>query len=273
MELLIDYAVDPNFDIQINAPKLQSFKYSRILAKDFVLPKFLTLLDAEIVLACPAGCRERGELGHLATKLFSSLSYVKHLTIFDCSLKRLSYQDHFQKKMPTFHNLIHLEVTSARLYFGLGCRDEGNLPCWVVGILLDFLHISPNLESLIFAEGLCRYASTNSNEWSLSPIPQCLLRSLKSIEFQGVWGKQVEKDLIRLFLKNAKVLQKGRRYSRDLKSIAFSFLLQQQDTHMEFEKRPEKPVLEPSCSRSLPWFVRPTSSWSEFDFLVFCCGL
>ncbi|KAI3836544.1 hypothetical protein MKW92_012539 [Papaver armeniacum] len=206
--LFIDYAVDPNFDIQINAPNLQSFKYSRVLAKDFVLPKFLTLLDAEIVLACPAGCRERGELGHLATKLFSSLSYVKHLTISDCSLKHLSYQEHFQANLPTFHNLIHLEVTTARLYFGLGCRDEGNLPCWVVGILLDFLHISPNLESLIFAEGLCRYASTNSNEWSLSPIPQCLLRSLRSIEFHGVWGKQVEKDLIRLFLKNAKVLQK-----------------------------------------------------------------
>ncbi|KAI3891558.1 hypothetical protein MKX03_033105 [Papaver bracteatum] len=206
--LFIDYVVDPNFDIQIYAPNLQSFKYSRVLAKDFVLPNFLTLLDAEVVLACPAGCRERGELGHLAMKLFSNLSYVKHLTVSDCSLKCLSYQDHFQTILPAFHNLIHLEVTSASLYFGFGCRDEGKLPCWVVGILLNFLHISPNLESLIFAEGFCRYASSNSNDWSLSLVPQCLLRSLKSIEFHGFWGKQVEKDLIRLFLKNAKVLQK-----------------------------------------------------------------
>ncbi|KAI3901156.1 hypothetical protein MKW92_043577 [Papaver armeniacum] len=206
--LFINDSLYPNFDIQINAPYLQSFKYSTVLAKDFVLHKFLTLLDAEIVLSRSADCGERGELGHLAIKLFSSLSYVKRLIISDYSLKLLSYQDHFQTILSTFHNLIHLEVMSASFYLGYGCLDEGMLPCWIVGRLFNFLHISPNLESLIFAEGFCKYESNNSDGWSLRLIPRCLLLSLKSIEFRGFSGMQIEKDLIRLFLKDAKVLQR-----------------------------------------------------------------
>ncbi|KAI3943855.1 hypothetical protein MKW92_009499 [Papaver armeniacum] len=117
--------------------------------------------------------------------------------------------------MPSFYNLIHLEIMSAGLYDGYGCRDAGNLHCWIVRILLNFLHISPNLESLVFVDGFRNNKSTNNDGWSLDLIPQCLLQHLKSIEFRGFFWNEFEKDLIRLFLKNARVLQRtGSRFCR-----------------------------------------------------------
>ncbi|KAI3983763.1 hypothetical protein MKX01_001167 [Papaver californicum] len=212
--LFINGPLGWNFNIHINAPNLQSFRYSRVLANDFVLHNISTLLDAEIVLSIPAptDLRERGKLGCLATKLFGSLSYVKHLTISDYSLKLLSNQDNFQTNLPSFYNLTHLKVTSASFYFGYGSRDEGNLRSWIVGILLDFLHVSPNLESLVFAEGFGKgkYESNKNVGCLLDLVPQCLLLHLKSIEFCGFLWNEFEKDLVRLFLKNAKVLQRVR---------------------------------------------------------------
>ncbi|XP_026442025.1 F-box/FBD/LRR-repeat protein At2g26030-like [Papaver somniferum] len=199
-----------DFNIHINAPNLQSFRYSRVLANDFVLHNFSTLVAAEVVLTnpVPIDSRGSGELGGLARKLFGSLSYVKHLTISDYSLKLLSYENHFQTSLPSFYYLTHLEVTSASLYFGYSCRDEGKLPCWIVGILLDFLHISPNLKSLVFAEGFPHYESNNNDSWSPDFLPQCLLLHLKSIEFRGFFWNEFEKDLVRFLMKNSKVLER-----------------------------------------------------------------
>ncbi|XP_026423579.1 F-box/FBD/LRR-repeat protein At2g26030-like [Papaver somniferum] len=201
-----------DFNIHIDAPNLQSFRYSRVLANDFVLHNFSTLLAAEIVLSntAPTDSRGRDELGCLARKLFGSLSYVKHLTISDYSLKLLSYQNHFLTNLPSFYYLTHLEVTSASLYFGYNCRDEGNLPRWIVGILLDFLHISPNLKSLVFAEGFSHSESNINYSWSADFLPQCLLLHLKSIEFRGFFWNEFEKDLVRFLMKNSKVLERVR---------------------------------------------------------------
>ncbi|KAI3912448.1 hypothetical protein MKW92_026783 [Papaver armeniacum] len=154
--LFINGLCTRDFDIQINAPNLQSFKYSSVLAKDFVLHNFFTLLDAEIVLSRSA---DMGETG---------------------------------------------------MYDGYGCRDAGNLHSWIVKILLNFLHISPNLESVVFVDGFRNNKSTNNDGWSLDLIPQCLLLHLKSVEFRGFFWNEFEKDLIRLFLKNARVLQRVR---------------------------------------------------------------
>ncbi|KAI3882259.1 hypothetical protein MKX03_009579, partial [Papaver bracteatum] len=123
----------------------------------------------------------------------------------------LSYQDDFPTSMPSFSNLIHLEVMSADMYDGYGRHDEGNLRYWIVRrILLKFLHISPNLQSLVFVGGFRHNGSTNNDGWSPDLIPQCLLLHLKSIEFRGFFWNQFEKDLIRLFLKNARVLERVR---------------------------------------------------------------
>ncbi|KAI3878029.1 hypothetical protein MKW98_008306 [Papaver atlanticum] len=192
--LFIESSLYPKFDIQINAPNLQSFKYSPVLAKDFAPHNFSQLLDAEIVLSSSANIGERGELGLLTTKLFHSVSRVKRLTV----------SDHLLQSLPVFHNLVHLEVITADSYVG---SDDEVLQCWIVEMLLKFLHISPNLESLIFVDGFCDYEAYPSYDWSLDLIPQCLLLHLKSIEFRGCFWNQAEKDLVRLFLKNAKALQ------------------------------------------------------------------
>ncbi|KAI3977437.1 hypothetical protein MKX01_000350, partial [Papaver californicum] len=192
--LLIKSQGHKNFDIQISAPNLQSFKYSSMLARDF-----FRIISQHCLM------QKLGEpAGYFATKLFHGVSYVKHLTVSDYSLKLLSNQDHFFKFLPTFNNLIHLEVMTTASYVDY---NRLNLQCWIVEILLKFLNISPNLESLIFVDGFCDYESYPSYDWSLDLIPQCLLLHLKSIEFCGCFWNQAEKDLVRLFLKNARVLQ------------------------------------------------------------------
>ncbi|KAI3835249.1 hypothetical protein MKW98_020365 [Papaver atlanticum] len=149
----------------------------------------------------------RDQLRHFVTKLFNSVSHVKYLTISEYGLKFLTHQDHFLKSLSPFYNLIHLEVTTAASHNGGGFHDEVILPCWTVETLFKFLHVSPNLESLIFADGFCDYEAYPSYDWSLDLIPHCLLQHLKSIEFRGCFWNQAEKDLVRLILKNAKVLQ------------------------------------------------------------------
>ncbi|RZC81049.1 hypothetical protein C5167_043622 [Papaver somniferum] len=206
--LFIQNAMHKYFDIQINAPNLQSFKYSSMLARDFVSQRFSTLLDAEIIIQRSAGNGETGDqLRCSVTKLFHSVSHVKYIKISEYGLKFLTYQDHFLKSLSPFYNLIHLEVTTAASHFGGGFHDEVILPCWTVETLYKFLHVSPNLESLIFVDGFCDYEAYPSDEWSLDLVPHCLLRHLKSIEFRGCFWNQAEKDLVRLFLKNANVLQ------------------------------------------------------------------
>ncbi|KAI3897567.1 hypothetical protein MKW92_007740 [Papaver armeniacum] len=195
------YCSHRNFDIQINAPNLQSFEYSGILAKDFVLHNFLTLLDAEVELSRLADSGERGELGCRASKLVSSLSNAKNLRVSDFTLKLLSYQHNFPMELPLFYNLIHLEVSR---------WHPGELFRWVVRRLLGFLQVSPNLQSLIFVVGFYNYDFDDDDRWSLDSIPQCLLVHLKSIEFRGCFWNQVTKDLVKWFLKNAKVLQRLR---------------------------------------------------------------
>ncbi|MCL7022224.1 hypothetical protein MKW94_023198 [Papaver nudicaule] len=124
----------------------------------------------------------------------------------------LSCQDVITK-LPSFYNLIHLEVT-AWFYMSYGYLDMGDqLPSRIVGTLLDLLHVSPYLESLVINEGYYEYESNYNDCRSVDLIPQCLLLHLKSIEFRRFWWNQFEMDMVRFFLKNAKVLQ------RDVHSI------------------------------------------------------
>ncbi|KAI3867294.1 hypothetical protein MKW98_001728 [Papaver atlanticum] len=198
-----------DLDVQMNAPNVQSLKICSTLAKDYVLHNFTALLDAEIFLSAETYLtleewEERFELGHLAIKLFASLSSVKCLQICDTCLMFLSHQDDLKTKLPLFYNLTHLEVT--RNFYN-GYYGMGKGPSQIVRVLLDFLHISPNVESLVFDEGI---VSDINDCWSVDLIPQCLLLHLKSIEFCGLFWYQFEKDLVRFFLKNVKALQRVR---------------------------------------------------------------
>ncbi|MCL7048629.1 hypothetical protein MKW94_008417, partial [Papaver nudicaule] len=141
-----------------------------------------------------------GGAGYVATKLFHSLSYVKRLTVSDYSLKLLSCQGHLQTSLPSFCNLIHLEVNIGGWYLEY---ERGNKEQ-----LLNFLHISPNLKSLIFAEGYRNYESYSNYGCSLDLVPRCLSLHLKSVEFRGFFGTELEMCLLELFLRNARVLRR-----------------------------------------------------------------
>ncbi|OVA09206.1 F-box domain [Macleaya cordata] len=173
--------------VKIYAPNLLSLVYNEVVAKDYFLHSFPSLVDANIDYLYggdPLDARE--ETGFGSTKLLENLSNVKHLKMSGGTFEVLSYAVVPLTNLPAFCNLIHLEVSSSLLFT-------------TVRTLIDFLHISPNLESLgCFDDG--------DDGWTLNLVPQCLLLHLKSVEFHQFDG--CELDVVKLFLKNAGVLQK-----------------------------------------------------------------
>ncbi|KAI3992792.1 hypothetical protein MKX01_021753 [Papaver californicum] len=79
--------------------------------------------------------------------------------------------------------------------------------CSSNGVLLDLLEISPNLESLVFSEGIYPRVTDADDAWKLNLTTPCLLPKLKSNEVQIFKGTSRELVLVIQFLKNARVLQ------------------------------------------------------------------
>lgn len=71
--------------------------------------------------------------------------------------------------------------------------------------LFDFLHNSPNLESLVFDNRIC---NNTTDDLMTDAVPQCMLLHMKSVEFNNYYGSSSETCVLEYFLKNALVLQK-----------------------------------------------------------------
>ncbi|KAI3850673.1 hypothetical protein MKW98_030733, partial [Papaver atlanticum] len=87
--------------------------------------------------------------------------------------------------VPTFEYLIHLETNYIR-----------------ANTMLNFLQFTPNLESLVIVQ-----AKINEDAFTSNLVPRCLLRNLKTIKVQMFEGLPEELQLVKYFLKNARVLQ------------------------------------------------------------------
>ncbi|OVA07777.1 F-box domain [Macleaya cordata] len=180
--------------LKIYAPNLLSLNYNDRVAKDYVLHSFSSLVDAEINFKLESPVEEPEEIGYGTSKLFGGLSNVKLLKMSGETFKALSFADNLLTNQPTFCNLIHLEVTS-------------KFPCTIDRTLLDFLRFSPNLESLVFAQGFDQCLSNNDDSWKLNLVPQCLLLHLKQVEIREFCGHPGELNMVKLLLKNARVLK------------------------------------------------------------------
>ncbi|OVA09210.1 F-box domain [Macleaya cordata] len=175
-----------NCRVKINAPSLLSLRYCECVAKDYVLPSFPSLVNAEIDLMFLDDCLlTREEIGYSASKLLGRLSNVKLLTLSGTTFKALSFADDPLTNLPTFYNLIHLEVS---LMF----------PCSANGTLLEFLQIAPNLESLVFVEGFNQNISNGDDSWALNLMSPYLLLHLKSEEQSYGAATNVSKRLRKL---------------------------------------------------------------------------
>ncbi|KAI3849476.1 hypothetical protein MKX03_033768, partial [Papaver bracteatum] len=102
--------------------------------------------------------------------------------------------------LPAFNNLIHLEVCS-RYY----CRNFGSDSVSVMRRFFRFLQLSPNLESIVFAQSIHIRDEEDDGCWSLDP--KYSLPNLKSIKVGYFDGEPAELNAIKLFLKYAGFLE------------------------------------------------------------------
>ncbi|KAL1815584.1 hypothetical protein ACET3Z_018158 [Daucus carota] len=124
------------------------------------------------------------------------ISHVKYLTLCQSTLGALSYASDFS--FPTFYDLSHLELI---------------VDAWSGWTLLpSILGSAPNLETLVFPQGLVDKFSSQSQffRFSWSPpdrVPDCLSSKLKSIEIKNFQGINDEFSLVKYLLKHGRVLE------------------------------------------------------------------
>ncbi|KAI3831854.1 hypothetical protein MKX03_022226 [Papaver bracteatum] len=150
----------------------------------------------------------------ITTKVLKELCNVKCLKISGETFEELIFPDGPFTNWPTFHNLVRLELTSGISF----SKDK---------TLLNFLRISPNLRTIVFARGFFGNQSSTRSGWKAGMVPQCVLLHLKSL------------NAVKTFLKNAKVLRRL--------IIKFSYLLKAEQNKGVTKKLLKFPRGSPSC--------------------------
>ncbi|KAK3227499.1 hypothetical protein Dsin_007361 [Dipteronia sinensis] len=137
-------------------------------------------------------------------KLLRGVNYTKILSLTSNTMNSLNLG--FDDNMPTFPNLIHLEMCiEAR--FG-----------WK--LLPHFLNSSSNLEVLILKMDCNQeYSSEKFVEFESESVPSCLRLHVKTIEIRNMTGGEDELEVISYMLKNSEVLEE---FSVDIAAIAVS---------------------------------------------------
>ncbi|XP_026416084.1 putative F-box/FBD/LRR-repeat protein At5g22670 [Papaver somniferum] len=165
--------------IKIDAPNLMSFTFRDWLPEGFVVDSFPLLHDADICFEGDIEYRS-GPL----SKFIKKFCNVKLLKISGAYFKILKRANVLSTSFPTFGNLIRLEVDDIQMK-----------------TLLNFLELSPNLESLVINE--VEYMG-GENVSTFKVVPQCLVVSLKSIEIRKFTGYL---EMVKFVLKHGRVLQ------------------------------------------------------------------
>ncbi|XP_026397896.1 F-box/FBD/LRR-repeat protein At2g26030-like [Papaver somniferum] len=184
-----------SFKIKIYSPNLQSLTYVGI-PEDYVLMDhgFASLVDADINIAFEI---LNGKIGKQARKcglrnLLGGISKAKLLKISGSTLESLFYDGFFASRLPTFHNLRRLEVSSKRT-------------CVTVTTLVYLLSTLPNLESIVIAQGFSQFNQVN--DFGRQKVPECLLLHLKAVEVREFNGSKEELNVISFFLKESLILR------------------------------------------------------------------
>ncbi|KAI3842678.1 hypothetical protein MKX03_027342 [Papaver bracteatum] len=214
------------FTVNILAPNLQFLRYIDASADDYILHRFESLVDVEIDFdRCDSDMPMPQKYVPITTKVLKELCNVKCLKISGETFEELIFPDGPFTNWPTFHNLVRLEVTSGISF----SKDK---------TLLNFLRISPNLITIVFARGFFGNQSSNRSGWKAGMVPQCVLFHLKTVKKFEFDGCLEELNAVKAFLKNARVL---RRFI-----IKFSYLSKAEQNKV-MKKLLKFPRGSPSC--------------------------
>ncbi|XP_026451699.1 putative F-box protein At5g40050 [Papaver somniferum] len=155
-----------------NIPNLLNFTNQlNLLAEDYILHRFESLVDAEIDFKRFGVPLPQGE-DLVATEVLEKLSNVKLLKI---SGESETFEVSFNNKNKT---------------------------------MLNFLRISPNLETIVIAQGFLGDLSSTDCGWTPGMVPHCMLLHLKLVKLFEFAGFLEELNTVKSFLKNARVLRR-----------------------------------------------------------------
>lgn len=175
-------------------------KYATDTPADLVLDSFPfpSLVEANIQIYNDWN-HERTYVSYI--ELYKKLSNAKLFKISGSSFQGLSATNILLADLPAFCNLVCLEVSSAF------CRRWYPYASFAscMRILLWFLQLSLNLESIVFTEGVL--SDPEDDSWTTNSLPQYSLPNLKSVVIRNFRGCKVELDMVKLFLANAGFLQ------------------------------------------------------------------
>ncbi|XP_074369447.1 F-box/LRR-repeat protein At4g14096-like [Apium graveolens] len=163
---------------------------------------FLTTASVDVALRLERSMESRA-YSDIMFGLLNKIYHVKYLTLSENTLRVLTHASVYC--FPTFHNLTVLELLF----------DTPS--CWT--LLRHILARSPNLQSLVFPNGLVGMSSSGSSfSWSPSElVPECLFSHLKIIEIREILGNNEELLLLKYLLEYGRSL---RRISIDVPKYA-----------------------------------------------------
>ncbi|XP_074319207.1 F-box/LRR-repeat protein At4g14103-like isoform X2 [Silene latifolia] len=188
--------------VLIDTPNLQYFTYAAYLASSYSITPMNALVDATIVIK--NAIQDPEPSFPVMLSLVRAAHNVQRLSLECLSVETLGLGN-LKDQLPVFHNLRHLDLSC-------GCYTKWNK------VLLQLLHRSPILETLVFPEGLVvgpTHLSMDREAADLErlyfsttqEIPSCCSTSLKRIEIETYWGTERELELVRFLLRSASVLE------------------------------------------------------------------
>ncbi|KAK1371702.1 FBD domain-containing protein [Heracleum sosnowskyi] len=192
-------SIDEEFllEILIDTPVLETLQLGTFASDDILIKENLPFLtrahiDVEQIIE---GVTPSTVFGDCVFGLLKKINHVKSLSLSDRTVEALNraYTYDFRTvhdSFPPFHNLIDLEL-SVEVY----CGET---------LLYDFLDNSPNLQSLVFPQGL---VDTLSDEnwrftwaWEHLHIPECLSAHLKTVDIREFSGTDDELSFVEYLL-------------------------------------------------------------------------
>ncbi|KAF6154372.1 hypothetical protein GIB67_026828 [Kingdonia uniflora] len=191
--------------IKIYAPNLMFFQTISFSPKDFVFGQFSSLIGADIGTSCDTEFLTEEEKCNTSIKLLQALFNIKVLKVSCYFLTTLEYAKDIANRLPTFHNLIRLDMNLD--YSCLNNKDE----------MLALLQASPNLEHLFLSYRSDDDEEHDSDEsfwesinvidfWVLDAAHIPLFSQLKTVKCSGSGGF-AEIRMLSFFWKYARVLK------------------------------------------------------------------
>lgn len=184
--------------ILIDTPAIETLEIREFTSEDILIKENLTSIrtasiDVAQKIERSVPCSLYGDS---VFGLLENISHVKFLTLSKSTMGALSRASDY--RFPTFHNLTELELI---------------VDAWSGWTLLPhILGSSPNLETLVFPQGLVDMFSSQSQffRFSWSPpelVPECLSSKLKTIEIKSFQGINDELSFVKYLLKHGRVLR------------------------------------------------------------------